>query len=96
MKYSKALKLVRAARKITQKELAQKSNLDQSYISLIEQDKRVPGIDILEKLTSALEVPLYLFFFLASEKQDLKNVPEEEADRLSRNLLKLFVELPKK
>lgn len=96
MKYHNALRKIRLAKGLTQKELAELTNLDQSYISLIEKDKRKPSVEILEIITGSLKVPLYLFFLMASEKKDLKGLSESEANSLSSKLLGLLQEFPNK
>lgn len=41
---------------MTQEQLADKSGVDQTYISLIERDKRVPSDDVRERLAKALGI----------------------------------------
>ena len=53
--------LIRAARKragMTQKELAEKLNISYVNISQLENDQRSPGLDTLQKIASALGVPM--------------------------------------
>jgi hypothetical protein len=46
----------------------------------------------LEKFAEALGVPLYLLMLLGSEKEDLRGLSEEEADRLGGRLLHLLID----
>lgn len=87
MNYGKAIKTIRAAKNLDQKELARLANLNASYISLIESNQRAPGPAALEALAKALQVPLYLLMLLASDKEDLHGVSEKEATLLARQLL---------
>lgn len=96
MKYSKALRLVRTMKGLSQKGLADLTNLDQGYISHIEQGKKIPSVEALEKIVKSLGIPLYLFFLLASEKDELKGLSESEAAQLGNRLLKLLLETPKR
>lgn len=92
MNYGRAIKILRAARNVSQRDLAIKAELDPSYVSLIEGNQRKPGQDTLNKITKALHVPFYLFIFLASEKDDLAGVSEEQAEDLGKAMLKLLVD----
>jgi len=91
LNYSKAIRTIRAARDISQKELGQLTNLDPSYISRIESGERTPAIESLKSITEALEIPFYLFILLSSEKEELKDIPEKEAGKIAKNLLKILI-----
>lgn len=100
MNYAKAFRTIRAAKGITQKELAEVLDVDASYVSRIESsDKkdvskdtgRVPSTQVLEKISSSFGVPFYLIALLASEEKDLKGLSKKQADELSTSLLKLLV-----
>lgn len=95
MDYAKAFRIVRSARGMSQKELAQRSHLDASYISLLESGRRVPSAATIEALGTALEIPVYLLSLLASEKQDLRDISEADAESLGRHLLNLVTSIPK-
>ena len=59
MSIGKNLREIRCAKGFTMKELSNKSKVSQSYISDLENEKNnKPSIDILNKLSKALEVPL--------------------------------------
>jgi transcriptional regulator with XRE-family HTH domain len=87
MNYGKAVKTLRAARQLEQRDLAAHAGLDSSYISLIEAQKRVPSTAALSAIAEALRVPMYLLMILASEKDDLHGVPEEVATHIGSTLL---------
>ena len=46
---------------LTQEELAQLAGTSQSYLSLVESDKCVPGINLLKRLSKALNVECSYF-----------------------------------
>ncbi|TDX53208.1 helix-turn-helix domain-containing protein [Orenia marismortui] len=50
------IRLLRKENALTQKDLAERSNLSQSYISSLEKDQRNPTINSLKLIASALEV----------------------------------------
>jgi transcriptional regulator with XRE-family HTH domain len=91
MNYSKAIKLIRASRGLTQKDLATNSKLDPSFISLVECGKRTPSMHVLEVLSKALNVPFYLLALLASEKEDLKGLDPDQANILGKQLLNIVI-----
>ncbi len=56
---------------LSQVDFGKRTGLLRSYISHVEKGRVVPGLDILEKMTTALNVPLYTVF-LTDEKFLLK------------------------
>jgi len=91
MNYGKAIKIIRSAKGLEQRGLASVLNLDPSYISLLEKGKRKPNQRLITLISNKLAIPKNLFQLLASEKQDLKNIKEEEATNLARHLLRILV-----
>ena len=92
MDYGRALRVVRASRNISQKELAQKAGLTPSYVSLIESGRRDPAMAALKAVCKALNVPLYLFTLLASDDEDLVGISQQDAHVLGQQLLELLRE----
>lgn len=92
MNYGKAIKTIRAAKNLEQKELARLADLNPSYISLIEANRRAPSPAALEALANALRVPLYLLMLLASDKDDLHGISPAEATLLGRQLLDVVLQ----
>jgi transcriptional regulator with XRE-family HTH domain len=90
MKYGRAIRLARAARNMSKKELAEKANIDGSYISLIEQDRRVPSVNKIDAIAGALQVPVHLLALLGAEGAQLKNISSQEAEQVGRLLLDLL------
>ena len=93
MNYGKAVRIARAATKLQQKEVAKRSKLDSSYVSLIEAGKRTPSKEAIESLSEAFEIPKELFELLASEPEDINTVQPKQIDELARGLLNLLVEV---
>ncbi len=92
MNYGKAIRTIRAAKNLDQKELARRSKLNASYISLLEANRRVPSAASLQALAKALMVPIYLITLLASERRDLHGISEAEAGKLGSQLLAVILE----
>lgn len=91
MDYGKAIKVIRTARKLTQQDLGLLIGVDASYISKIEAGERIPAIEILEKTSEKLDVPMVLIMLLASEKKNLKGINEDQAQFLGKELINVLV-----
>lgn len=92
MNYGRALKLLREKRKLKQKDLAKRAALDASYVSQIENGKRIPGTAAVEAIAKALDVPLYLLMLFASDAEDLRGISEEKAHKLGAQFLDLLID----
>ena len=75
MELAKAIKLIRIASGLKQKEIALKLDITPNYMSLVENGKREPSISFLRRLGEVLGVPVGLFF-LWGEKSSRKNIDE--------------------
>jgi len=97
MNYGKAIRTIRSAKNLEQKELARLAKLNASYISLIESNQRAPSSAALEALAKALHVPLYLLMLLASDAEDLHGISLREANQLGKQLLDIVLttDIPK-
>ena len=69
-KISNQIRDLRASKKITQQELAERTNLSVPYISQIENNHRNISLETFVKIVDALEVPLSDFFLPYSVPQD--------------------------
>lgn len=92
MNYGKAIKTIRAAKGISQKQLSEELQLDASYLSRVERGERIPSTQLLEEISKKLGIPFYLLTLLSSDKDDLKNVDKEEVKKISKNLLLALLE----
>jgi transcriptional regulator with XRE-family HTH domain len=95
MDYGKAIKTIRTLRGISQVDLSEKTGLSKSYLSKIENGQSIPSMEKLEKVASALKIPFYMLILFASEKQDLKGIPENVANELKENLFALVTKSQK-
>jgi transcriptional regulator with XRE-family HTH domain len=62
MTLGNAIKTVRTACKVKQRELAAQMGVSANYVSLVEGDKREPSVSFLRKLSKQLNVPVSMFF----------------------------------
>jgi len=91
MDYGKALRLARALSGLQQQQLAEKAEIDASYISLIEQGKRTPSVKFIHKISRAMGIPPYLFTFLAMERDDTELLDNKELASIGEALTKLVL-----
>lgn len=91
MDYAKGLRIARALAGFQQQQLAERADIDASYISLIEQGKRTPSLKFIHKLSKAMGIPPYLLTFLAMEKEDTEFLDENELASMGEALTKLVL-----
>lgn len=91
MNYGKAIKIIRSAKGINQKQLAGLTNLDPSYISLIESNQRKPTLKTLERISKELSVPVPLLTLLASNGKQLKDFNGKFIEKIGAELLNILV-----
>lgn len=83
MNISKALKFCRNQRGLSKTELAKKADISISYLTLLEQGKRDPNFSVVDKLCGALNIPMSIFIFLATDKNEIKDIKPELANELA-------------
>lgn len=68
MSYGTAMKLLREASGFSQRKLARVVDLEPSYLSHIEHDRKKPSLEVLEQICRVLDVPVPVFFVLATDR----------------------------
>lgn len=91
MTIGKNIKLFRTIVGLKQKELAQKIEIQESYLSSIENDKKEPSLSLLRKISKALDIPLSMLFWEGTD--NLNNNSSES--KLKKLLIKLTKEIHK-
>ena len=66
------LRQFREAKNLSQGDIEKRTGLLRCYISRVENGHTVPAIETLEKISRALEVPMYQFFY---EGEELPEAP---------------------
>lgn len=61
------LRKVREEKQLSQGDIERRTGLKRCYVSRVEHGHTVPSIETLEKISRALETPMYQLFYLASE-----------------------------
>jgi transcriptional regulator with XRE-family HTH domain len=72
----RAIKVMRTASGIKQKEIASRTGVTANYVSLVEAGKRDPSISFLRQIAKVIDVPVGLFFLWeegAGEKSPKSN-----------------------
>jgi transcriptional regulator with XRE-family HTH domain len=90
MKFGNAIKMCRVRKNLKQSELAELSGISTSYLSLLEQNKRDPNISTITSIAKALQIPMSILTFLATEPDELSEINKELAEKLSLTALQLI------
>lgn len=91
MDYSKAIRVGRALADISQRDLSKKISVDPSLLSMLENGRRKPSLEVLQKVAVALGIPFHLFTLLASEPDEIKNADPNTVRQLALALSKLLL-----
>jgi len=88
MNYAKALREVREEAGMSKRHLAHLIDCDASFVTHLESGRRKPSLETLEQISKALEIPVHLFVLRAAEREDLRGVSPQQAQRLASLLTK--------
>jgi transcriptional regulator with XRE-family HTH domain len=78
------LRILRERKDMSQGDIEKRTGLLRRYISRVENGHTVPSVDTLEKMTRALEVPMYRLF-TDDGRIDKPNIPLSKAGTISQN-----------
>src|SRR6202165_1353229 len=68
------LRAMREEKQLSQGDIEKRTGLLRCYISRVENGHTVPAIETLEKMASALEIPMYKLFYDGEEPPKLPNL----------------------
>lgn len=91
MTLGKNIKLFRTIAGLKQKKLAQMVEIQESYLSSIENDKKEPSLSLLKRISKSLNIPLSMFFW--EETDNLNN--DSPATKIKKLLIELTKEIHK-
>lgn len=77
MDYGKAIYSIRKHRNWSQEKFSTRVGIDQSYLSLVENNKKRPSTKMIEKISNTLGVPMPIIFFFSLSEND---VPQEKRE----------------
>src|SRR6267142_2766049 len=87
MTIGNAIKIIRTARGIRQRDLAGELLVSPNYLSMLESDRRLPSIGFLRKLAAKLHVPAGLFLlWTEAGKSSLR---KKQADQVRELLIRI-------
>src|SRR5947208_8141928 len=72
------LRKVREEKKLSHGDIAERRGLLRCYISRVENGHTVPSLETLERLASALDIPLYQLFYEGDEPPALPNLSKRQ------------------
>ena len=72
------LRKLREDKKLSQGDIEERTGLLRCYISRVENGHTVPSLETLERLASALEIPLYQLFLDGDESPALPNLSKRQ------------------
>lgn len=72
------LRKLREDKKLSQGDIEERTGLLRCYISRVENGHTVPSLETLERLASALEIPLYQLFYEGEEPPALPNLSKRQ------------------
>lgn len=91
MKIGDAIKSARTQKKVNQKDLAETLGITQTYLSLIENNKKSPNFHILEKIGQSLDIPVPIILFMSLNDEDIKQ-DKKEMFKFSKPFIDKFIE----
>jgi transcriptional regulator with XRE-family HTH domain len=81
------IKLHRQRRGFTQEELAERANISTNYIGIVEQKRKFPTPEMLDRIANALEIETFeLFSTSESPQAELKKLHREILTDLDRTI----------
>lgn len=89
MDYAKAIRIIRSARGLSQKELSELIGYTPAYISRIEKGTRIPSIDVLQRISDRLGIPMHLIMLLATTNSE--KIPASSIEKFATDLLDLLL-----
>ena len=79
---SRNIRFIRKERYLTQEQLAERTDLTVKYISHLERGLSFPSADTLDKLATALDVPVYRLFYRGDSEAIPRDVLKKELHRI--------------
>ena len=73
------LRKLREDKKLSQGDIEERTGLLRCYISRVENGHTVPSLETLERLASALEIPLYQLFYEGEDVPALPNLSKRQS-----------------
>lgn len=86
MQLGNIIKKCRKLKGLTQSQVSVTADISESYLSLIEKNKREPSLTALEAIADALQIPVSILIFLGSEKNDISELTVSQIEALTSSI----------
>ncbi len=93
MKIGEAIKHIRSEKGLSQKKFSELCDISQSYLSLIENNKKIPNMSTLEFMGKVAGVPLPVVLFLSMNEEDVSEEKRDLFNILSPSISKFIKEI---
>lgn len=90
MNIGNAVKKVRVQKGFNQKQFCEKIGVTQSYLSLIENNKKKPSTEVLEKIAKSVNTTLPVLFWFSVEEVDVDSGKVEVFNQLKPMIDKML------
>ncbi|MBL7136499.1 MAG: helix-turn-helix transcriptional regulator [Candidatus Marinimicrobia bacterium] len=77
MEIGQAIKKLREEKGFKQKELSDSCNITQTYLSLIENGKKKPNVNLIENIGKNLGIPIQVILFQSLTENDVDDSKKE-------------------
>lgn len=77
MDIGKAIFTIRKQKNLSQEKFSELVDIDQSYLSLIENNKKSPSTKLLERISNKTKIPLPILFFFSLSEEDVNPQKKE-------------------
>ena len=74
-------------RKLTLAKLAEQASISESHLCLLEKDDREPSLSAATAIADALNIPLSVLVFLASNQDEISEIGQPQYDNLTKAVL---------
>ena len=92
MKIGNLLKLIRASKEYSQKEMAELLGISQNYLSLIESDKKVPRRNKIAEFAKQLNISKEALFLASSDvPEELSSEEKKDFQKLQQNIVTILL-----
>lgn len=90
MNLGEVIKKCRKLRGLTQSQVSVSANMSESYLSLLEKNKREPSLTALESIADALKIPVSILVFLGSEQNNISELTEQQVESLISSIYRMI------
>lgn len=84
---------IRRKNNISQGQLAKDCGITQTYLSLIEHNKKDPNISLLKVITAKLNIPLSLLLLMSLDKEDIPKDKSEFFNEIAPEISPIIISL---